>query len=105
MKLMVEIYVSNLTLLAVMLGMVASFFRQSLFINYRPTRVTLGILGSLLFYLWFLVAQNNVGFVQLLSNEIGKQWHLDISLLLSLLIVVCFCWFAVIPVNSSLLAS
>lgn len=105
MKLMVEIYVSNLTLLAVMLGMVASFLRQSLFINYRPTRVTLGILGSLLFYLWFLVAQNNVGFVQLLSNEIGKQWHLDFSLLLSLLIVVCFCWFAVIPAKSSLLAS
>lgn len=105
MKLMVEIYVSNLTLLAVMLGMVAIFFRQSLFINYRPTRVTLGILGSLLFYLWFLVAQNNVGFVQLLSNEIGKQWHLDFSLLLSLLIVVCFYWFAVIPANSSLLAS
>lgn len=105
MKLMVEIYVSNLTLLAVMLGMVAIFFRQSLFINYRPTRVTLGILGSLLFYLWILVAQNNVGFVQLLSNEIGKQWHLDFSLLLSLLIVVCFCWFAVIPAKSSLLAS
>ncbi|MDR3241515.1 MAG: GHKL domain-containing protein [Lactobacillaceae bacterium] len=93
---MIEDYISNLALLAVILGMLVYFLNRPSFQQKRSKTVFLGVF-YLILDLIFLVVRDQNGIFQTSLNWISKHLRLDGSVIFQLLIIIFFIWGIVRP--------